>query len=54
MTPVCSRCKLLPPSVHKAVYKLSYVCIMFKGGGEGFCSSFKEVILAGVKLPKAN
>lgn len=32
MTCVCSRCKLLPPSVHKAVYKLSYVCLTFKRG----------------------
>lgn len=49
---VCSRCKLLPPSVHKAVYKLPSTCIMFKGRGEGFCSGFKEMILAGLELPK--
>lgn len=33
---VCSRCKLLPPSVLRAVYKLSFACVLLKGqGGEG-------------------
>lgn len=33
--PVCSRCKLLPPSVCRAVYKLSYACVFLKRwGGE--------------------
>lgn len=32
---VCSRCKLLPPSVLRAVYKLSFACVLLKGqGGE--------------------
>lgn len=40
---VCSRCKLLPPSVHRAVYKLSCACVLLKKqGGEKLLFLFQR------------
>lgn len=50
---VCSRCKLLPPSVHRAVYKLSCACVLLKGqGGERLLFLFQRGDIGKSRTPK--